>query len=372
MRRLLRAITALTLVTGAVTAVALPASPASAASATIEFNCVQTLFGVGYDTIEDVEVTISAPTFVTAGDTIPISYELSGTAPLNGPATLTDAVVRVQAGIDLQLSGGGPVSSTSAAGADSPPTLVPAFDELPAVTPVALSLPSTGYGSGDEIQVRPGVLQLQIVSGADGIAGGSTLCTPTSTAPVLAEIQVNGAIPSNPADQCVVVTVSCDTQQILTATVEAGILSQSASQTGGNPNATTVDLGTVATSSAPQTLIAPMNTVEVTDTRGGQFGWSLTASLTGPMTSGSGGSMAQTALALTGVSCVGDASSAPSSAGPGGSLGTTQSLCQVADGAIGPHDSTGGQYAVAAGISLAVPQFQRAGSYSTVLTVTLL
>lgn len=149
-----------------------------------------------------------------------------------------------------------------------------------------------------------------------------------------------------------------DGSQELTTTVRAGTLSMT--QAGDSVQLSGVDFGRGGASTGD------LRTVTVEDFRGGPAGWSLTGKVTdfkGP----GGARISADALGWT-PSCATKPGSpstcAAGSAGTVGSAGAT--LASTPDGA-----ATGGEFSVDAGLSLDVPAFTGAGSYSGVLTLTL-
>jgi len=201
-------------------------------------------------------------------------------------------------------------------------------------------------------------------------------------------------------DQCTadtgnVNTGNCNTKQNVYATVLAGNLSQQASVAGGNPSDTAIvfckyappvlaaDAAAVqpgntaacglASPIAATSMFGTLNTVTVTDTRGGNFGWSLTATM--PNLSDGTHSIANGNVAITPSCASVNAGSAPGAVA-GAAAQTyagTVSLC-VKDTqiAVSPgSQTTGGQWAINGPLTLTVPAFQAAGQYNSTMTVNL-
>jgi polyhydroxybutyrate depolymerase len=183
----------------------------------------------------------------------------------------------------------------------------------------------------------------------------------------------------------------CATAQQVNVSILQGTLVQRAYASGLNPNATTISLGSIISPTAPTALNATLNPITVSDSRGGTFGWSLTAVLS--TFSGSTGTSINNSRASVTASCapatagtaweysaVGQTAvsgyesfyAAGGAAGGGSqSLGSAVNLC-TKDGTVNATTgSTGGIYNATAGISLVVPAFQASDSYVAILTVTL-
>ncbi|MFF0157789.1 beta-xylosidase [Streptomyces sp. NPDC005263] len=153
-----------------------------------------------------------------------------------------------------------------------------------------------------------------------------------------------------------------DGSQKLTTTVKAGTLSMT--QAGNAVALSAVDFGKGGASTGS------LNKVTVRDFRGGPAGWSLTgkvtdftnAKFTGPSAKIDAGKLSWTPACETKAGS--PSTCKAGSAGTVGSSGAT--LASAPDGTL-----TGGEFSVDAGLSLDVPAFTPAGSYSAVLTLTL-
>jgi hypothetical protein len=186
-------------------------------------------------------------------------------------------------------------------------------------------------------------------------------------------------------DQCTRQTgtntpVLCETKQNITATVNAGALTQQAFAYSGPGSAgytsTAIPMGAVTTSISSQTLGGFINPITVTDVRGGTATWSLTADMPDLVGSGTaaGASIEDENLVLGGVSCT----AAPGSAtgitqGAGGNFGgTALTVCDASSNAANSAgDTKGGQWVASAPLTLTVPAFQQAGAYASTITFTL-
>lgn len=186
--------------------------------------------------------------------------------------------------------------------------------------------------------------------------------------------------------------LACNTEQNVTGTVAAGPLSQSIEATaialkcfetatqdcdGDNTFSEAGAFASIPSSATGGLINAPINEVTVSDLRGGETGWSLTAKmkadLSGTATSTAAGATISAAqLSISGLTCVADSNSvdptlAPTSTGP---LDVTQQLCQNSE--VNPAtDSTSGLWAINGELELDVPAFAKAGDYAGVLVVTL-
>jgi hypothetical protein len=159
-----------------------------------------------------------------------------------------------------------------------------------------------------------------------------------------------------------------------------------------NPNATTVNLGTVTSPLAPKAIVGNLNDITVSDNRGGTNGWSLSAVLTN-FTGSTGKSMNKSTLTATPTCSAATAGEAYdySAAGktaisgfdaslvaPGATAGAsaqsfsaTVSLCTKDSQQNTTTDTTGGVYTVRSLVTLTVPAFQAADRYVATMTITL-
>ncbi|MFF3176835.1 beta-xylosidase [Streptomyces sp. NPDC057900] len=149
-----------------------------------------------------------------------------------------------------------------------------------------------------------------------------------------------------------------DGSQKLTSTVKAGTLSMS--QAGDSVELSAVDFGKGGASTGA------LRTVTVKDFRGGPAGWSLTGKVT-DFKSPAGATIGASALGWSPACATKAGSPSTCAAGSKGSVGSAgATLASTPNGAF-----TGGEFTVDAGLSLDVPAYAAAGSYSGVLTLTL-
>ncbi|MFE5333761.1 hypothetical protein ACFRCG_45965 [Embleya sp. NPDC056575] len=142
---------------------------------------------------------------------------------------------------------------------------------------------------------------------------------------------------------------------------EPGTLSMTQAGTG-------VLLADVPFANRDQTMTGSLNAVTVTDARKGTLGWQLTGSVSDFKADG-GYSLPASALSWT-PRCVAEPNSA--SQVVTGSAGTVNGglLCSSA-ASTDPAHKTGGVFSANAGLSLAVPAYQAAGTYTGTLTLTV-
>ncbi len=331
-------------------------------------------------------LTIAAPAAAPTGAPIVVSASLDD-APRSLPLALTDArVTTTSYSFSIQAAGKPEIGATAASdpGSPGPQANLGPSDRLTVPSSGDLSFqPAAPYEPGDSLKVRfvsaTYTLEFADVGGVPTTA--TIVCRPRSGTPdpttgafdyspiQVAQVALFGEPVVDPVGDCV---APCSTQQNVFAEVTPGSLSQRLVQDPANPSATQVEFGDVTTDSVGQAVGAPMNPVEVTDARGGTYGWSLTASVSDPFTAGGGGTIPASALAMGAASCTGLAGSAAVVEGPAGALGTgAHTVASVGAGVVGGAGSGGGQYVCGASLTLTVPPFQRAGTYTTTLTLTL-
>ncbi len=151
--------------------------------------------------------------------------------------------------------------------------------------------------------------------------------------------------------------------QHATVTLNAGPLTMT--QAGD-----TIDFGAATLNGTAQTLTANLNQVTVTDSRGGNLGWSLTGTLTDLVAANGTDKIPAGNVAWT-PSCAAAPESLSSvengTPGPLGSAAAT--LCTQAPN---PAAATGGKFTADAGLTLTTPAFAAAGTYSGTLTLSLI
>ncbi len=373
----------------AVTATVLVAAPpAGAATSPITLDCDTTIPGGGAwsDVGLTTNLTVTAPTAAPTGAPIVIPVSL-GASPRSLPLALTDAQVTTTSFTFSVKAPGKPeigVTATSDPGSPGPQgDLAPSASlSVPDPGPATFQ-PAAPYEPGDALTVS--FVQASYTLQFDDVGGAPTtatiVCKPRSGTPDpttgaysytpqdVAQVALYGEPIADPVGDCV---APCSTQQNIFAEVTPGSLTQAVQQDPANPSATQVEFGTVTTSAASQTVSAPMNPIQVTDARGGTYGWSLTASLTGPFMTGGGDSIGAANLSMGATTCSAIGGSAAVVEGAAGAFGgAAHTVATVGAGVVGGAGSGGGQYDCAATLTLIVPPFQHTGTYTTTMTLTL-
>ncbi len=364
---------------GALVAVEIAAAPLAAADpVSVSYSCDTSVNGQTYSgDAQSYTLTVTAPTTAAAGSSIQAYWVLTG-SPTNSADATTSLVTTTQPTITTDLNGS-PASAVTTTSNPSDPTDIETGDPIPMAH--ALIMPITLNGSaGDVYTLLPGSIRINFVSDDGDFAGGYAMCQP-SDPPVAATITLTSSDINAPADcsggSKSVAASSCTSASSFDQTdpSSSGSLQQQLIGTGTNPDASSVQLGSVTTSATPQTLTGPLNTVNVTDSRGGTYGWILTAQMVDPMSaSGSGATIPASAVTLSGVTCAptaGQPDSAPAVVGTGGTLDSSVTLCSVEAGSTGGDGTSNGDYDVDANVSLTVPAFQSTGEYSGTIILTL-
>ncbi|HCK78527.1 MAG TPA: hypothetical protein DHW34_00755 [Actinobacteria bacterium] len=406
------------------------ASPAQASTLTLPYLCTFNApnLAASYDLgISNYPVTITAPDSVNAGNSITASYSFPS-VPANLPFAIPDAQVRAEPTVSVRLQGGSALFAvTTTSGSPSSTGTIAAYSSITAPQPVSISIPTTtasgatqNFEPGAKIELVPGTFTYVVVATSDSDLSGSTVtCTPQSTTTAGSKTFVNGVPPANPTSQCVAQAgdttggSGCATQQVAYVSILQGNLTQrtytnTTATTGStdgsalgspvqgtsnvNPNATTVNLGTVTSPLAPASIVGNLNDITVSDNRGGTSGWSLSAVLTN-FTGSTGKSMNKSTLTATptcAAATVGEAYdyTAPgktaisgfdaSLVAPGAAAGSsaqsfsgTVALCTKDGQQNSTTDTTGGVYTVRSLVTLTVPAFQAADRYVATMTITL-
>lgn len=153
-----------------------------------------------------------------------------------------------------------------------------------------------------------------------------------------------------------------DLTQTITGKISEGGLTISQDQAG-------VQLNGVAVSDKAQAMTGNINTVTVKDTRVAGVGWTLTGSIT-DFTTPDGGKITADKMSWTpAVKKADEASVGVPTAGSAGPVGTGATLAKMDAAPAG--GTTAGTYAADAGLSLAVPAYAKAGTYTGTLTLSI-
>ncbi|MEU0941111.1 WxL domain-containing protein, partial [Embleya sp. NPDC005971] len=151
-----------------------------------------------------------------------------------------------------------------------------------------------------------------------------------------------------------------DLTQKLDGTITAGTLAITQQSAG-------IRLSEVGVSAQDQTMTGKLNTVTVTDLRGGNAGWTLTGSVTDFATQAGETIPADNFSWKPKAAKADDKSKGTPVAGSAGTIGSGATLASVAQG-VG---NTGGTFSADADIDLKVPAYQGAGDYSATLTLSI-
>ena len=405
------------------------AQQAGAATISVPFVCAFNApsLAASYDLgITTYSVTMTAPEMSDAGSAISVTYDFpSVNASL--PFAITGAQVRAEPTIDIRKQSGSALFNATGTGATGSSTTISIGGSVSAPMPVTISVPTTtGTGApttfvaGDKLEFVPALFKYTFVAADDAnLVGAQVACTPQTSTAYGARTTIAGVVPASPSSNCIAQTgdttggAGCTTDQIVRLSVLQGQLTQrtytNTTSTSGsadgsgtttpvlgtsnaNSNATSVNLGTITSPLAPAPISGTLNDITVSDTRGGSYGWSLTATLTN-FTSATGKSMAKSTLAATpgcaaatnGTAWDYSASSKTAISGfdsslvaPGQSAGSsaqsfsgTVSLCTKNTDENLTTGTTGGVYNVTSALTLTVPAFQSADRYTAIMTITL-
>ena len=242
---------------------------------------------------------------------------------------------------------------------------------------------STPKPLGEAVQVTasnfdPGASVL--IKSASSVSGASP--TYTADTAVAATIDNTGALSAtsftlSTPGSIVVVENDADANSAVdwaaanyNALVPGTTLSVQAYVTGSNPTNGVVDFGSLVTPLSPTTLTGSLNRLQVVDQRNGSLGWSLTASLTNFV--GNAASMSNSVVTITpSCSVVGSASASGIAPGTAAQSLSEQVLLCEKDATQNDGGTTSGVYNVSGSMALTVPAFQKAGTYTAILTVSL-
>lgn len=340
-----------------------PASPATAAVTPHALRCVTTTsFGVDFVSApETYDVRLNTPTSVDNGATVALRLEFDQ-LPVT-PVELSGVVATTTASLRLELPSQAPEVLTEVGDA-SEVTDVDAFGRLPGQREFAWNHEVIAATPGDALVIHIEELTVDYVSTDPGMASVSVTCTPVSTDP-LDSVTVLGDPP--------LCYPGCLGEQVFVGDPPASALSLDLDpddELGQN-----IVLPQVTSTTEAQELgITDLMFARVSDRRSVPLGWTLTATLDGPLTHTSGTTLPSSAVRLHGVDCgqtAGAAGSSPSVPGDSGTLDTAVDLCSVGVGSVGNTGAAGGQWDVTGDLTLSVPAFAPAGEYSGTILLML-
>jgi hypothetical protein len=449
---------------------------ASGGPVTISIGSANVPYGSATNSVTGPNYAISAvsgqsvTTHARAGATVTVSGGVFGADAAPGVptvsipgATITNNTLEVNSGV---LSGSFDVATATSSATPVDVTITngaaEAIDTLIFLAPAAATPPIASAGVGGSVAITltdntwnpnqavslaAGSATGSITANATGGGSGSISITDgTATLIVLTQGSNTFNIPLTVAlDKCVAqdgqfAEVSpgvyenangdtfCEVEQTLEISITPGILAQrhyqNASPTIGSSNGITpnyntgnqnVNFGTVVTPVAPIQVYGYFNDITVTDTRGGQTGWSLTATLT-DLTAGPGkkigaervdgvttcstatpatawdyyGPNGTSKVAVAGyidpwASTINGTVNLPgftNNASKGLSTGTPFSPFTANDGTpaknlctknanLNNFGTTGGIFNIGGALRVNVPAFQATGTYTGIMTVTL-
>ena len=130
-----------------------------------------------------------------------------------------------------------------------------------------------------------------------------------------------------------------------------------------------LDFGEVTSPIVPTQIPGALNRLRVVDTRGGVYGWMLSATLS-DFHSGDH-TIASSRLTLDPACASANPYSAPGVIDAGESTFASPILLCAKDDQIGGGGSTGGEYDITGPMTLTIPSFQPTGEYMAVMTVFL-
>ncbi|MET7300824.1 hypothetical protein [Embleya sp. NPDC005575] len=129
--------------------------------------------------------------------------------------------------------------------------------------------------------------------------------------------------------------------------------------------ASAIKLSDITLNGQAQNMTGALNPVTVKDFRGGATGWTLTGAVTA-FTNGDGGTIAADKFSWTPKVAAGPGSPSVAVAGAAGPIGSGATLASAPNAAV-----TGGTFTADADLSLAVPAYQKVGTYNATLTLSI-
>ncbi|MGW2044543.1 beta-xylosidase [Streptomyces sp. NPDC001858] len=304
------------------------------------------------------------------------SFSMTGTFTVTSPGaiTLSPGDYNIHTSYILELdtpctvtNPPAPVSETITATANPPAnTRAISLGSASGSPGAAVAVTGSGFTPGASVTLagRSGATQTadtaSVVANGQGNISGSLVVSDLTTTGVVAYEggAWDSAVGAGPVAYVVIndQPIPEGSQQLTTA-VRPGILSMS--QAGDSVTMSTVDLG------SGQASTGALNAVTVKDFRGGPAGWSLTGKVTD--FSGPGATIAADKLSWTPACTTKAGSPSTCQAGSSGVVGSAgATLASTSNATV-----AGGEFTANAGLSLDVPAFTPAGTYSGILTLTL-
>lgn len=345
-----------------------PAAHAATVTMPVTYSCTTTAYGgVEYTNTDEVlNVTLTAPAAATNGDTVSLDWSVDQ-LPSMPPIEVTNVSTTTTVALTASRPGHADDSVSQTTAASTPAADVLPNAAMPGSTSATLLYRALVDTSGDAVVVTPGDLTVTVVAADDGFDGAVTVCDPVDVPPVtLASITVNGDPPACVADD------SCDGAQTFVGTVTPNTLSADAQPDPSWP--TSYDVGPFVSSTTAQTASVDVKFARVTDTRPGNYGWSLTASFGGSVTDGEGNTVSDVQMSVSDLACdetPGASGSSVGLPGSGGDLSSPDVLCSTDQGELGDTGGHGGQWDVTGRLTVTVPAFARAGLYGATVVLTL-
>jgi len=298
-----------------------------------------------------------------------------GANPLSASATV---IVLGQPTITLTPSTGGAGTQVAVSGSSFNPNLATVV--LAVVDPTnQANYRLAGSGTTDSSGVLHGASLTILASdlnNAHDVGFGVPQLAVVASEPVPSPdptTQVGSALFTVSSNECTASTFTtpvgfCKLDQTVIQQVDGTDLSMHMTQTGTNPNETTVNMSTITLDGTTQTSTGDLNTVGVVDARGTLSGWSLTGVVTdlvNGLTPDANHTILASKVSWTPVCTATDANQAEVAAGTAGSIPTNDLLCSAASG------GGGGSYDADAAIQVEVAASKAAGTYTGTLTLTL-
>jgi hypothetical protein len=346
-----------------------------------------------------------------------------------------DALGNLTGGLEVPVVGNGLRAITITQGSKSASTDVTILGTPTVVTPASGAAGGLPFVTGSDF--NPGdTITISQLDNADNVIAGTTVTQAASATGGLNQqitlnagvkkIRVSDSATGFTTDNVITLSLtsctaqtgaggtgSCATEQQTTATVLPGSLAQALTAkvcsigdalsgtykpappapaipigvtcNGVNPSNAVINFGSVQLAATATNIGAVMNTARVVDTRGIVDNWSLTASLSDNLISGSN-SIAKSKMVIAPTACADTTvaetfpgsgvfvgNSAPTTLGTGAPLSSAVTLCtnSAVSSQLNAAGSTGGSYDVDASLRLQIPAFQAVGTYTSTLVLTL-